>query len=128
VTNIGSYAFEGCTGLTSITSLINKPFEIEASVFSSSYNTAKLYVPQGKKAEYKAMPAWNEFKTILEIGESEPASSDVNGDSAVNMADVTALQALIAAGSTDTAVDLNGDGRVDIADIILLLKQIGGKE
>jgi hypothetical protein len=57
-----------------------------------------------------------------------PASADVNGDGVVNVADVTAVLGLIAAGKTDTAADLNGDGRVDIADVILLLKQIGGKE
>ena len=79
VTNIGDFAFYYCSGLTTITSLIEKPFEITENVFmvyddatwSSTFSSATLYVPAGTKSLYEAMPAWNQFQNIVEMGESE---------------------------------------------------------
>ena len=74
VTSIGEYAFYGCTGLTSVISLIEEPFEITGDVFynynadtySIDFTSATLYVPAGTKEKYESTPAWNKFKMIVE--------------------------------------------------------------
>jgi hypothetical protein len=79
VTSIGDFAFYCCSGLTTITSLIEKPFEITENVFmvyddatwSSSFSSATLNVPAGTKSLYEATSAWNQFQNIVEMGESE---------------------------------------------------------
>ncbi|MBQ2498182.1 MAG: hypothetical protein II509_06005, partial [Prevotella sp.] len=58
-------AFHNCSGLTSITSCIEKPFAIDNSVFSN-YN-ATLYVPIGTSDKYKSTDGWKNFKNIVEI-------------------------------------------------------------
>lgn len=126
VTSIGKYAFQGCKSLTSVTSLIREPFEI-VSVFSYyTFTSAILYIPVGTMDAYKATNEWKSFKTIEEIEVGEPVEADVNGDGKVDMADVTAMQGIIAAGTNDAVADLNGDGRVDVADLIKLLKKMEG--
>lgn len=60
-----SNAFYGCSSITSITSLIQEPFNID-NVFSV-YDTATLYVPKGTKEKYEATPAWNLFQSIVEM-------------------------------------------------------------
>lgn len=42
---------------------------------------------------------------------------DVNGDNKVDVADITQVIAVMAAGGFSDAADVNGDGRVDVADI-----------
>ena len=49
---------------------------------------------------------------------------DVNGDGAVNVADIAAVISAMASGSTDDSVasaDVNGDGRADVADIASII-------
>lgn len=67
VTSIGSNAFSGCTGLTSITVLSTTPVSINSSTFNNTANVT-LYVPKGSKAAYEAADYWKEFKEIVEIG------------------------------------------------------------
>ena len=50
-----------------------------------------------------------------------PGYGDVNGDGAVNIADVTALISQVLSGTTNAAGDLNGDGTVNIADVTALI-------
>ncbi|MBQ9670338.1 MAG: leucine-rich repeat protein [Prevotella sp.] len=72
VSSIGNDAFAYCTGLTSVISLIEEPFEINENTFYSlvkgheEFTTATLYVPAGTKAKYESTPAWNKFKNIVE--------------------------------------------------------------
>ena len=72
VTSIGYDAFYDCTGLTSVISLIEEPFEISGNTFYNwvedhfEFTTATLYVPAGTKAKYESTPAWNKFKNIVE--------------------------------------------------------------
>ncbi len=92
VTSIGGYAFEGCSGLTSITipnnvtdighmafygcsniriiiSKITKPKEFGSwsSPFDSDVTSnAALYVPKGTKSLYKSCYVWKNFKHIIE--------------------------------------------------------------
>ena len=63
VTSIGYSAFEGCNALKSVYSLIEVPFEIPSSTFST-YDEATLYVPKGTKQEYLATRFWYSFSKI----------------------------------------------------------------
>ena len=73
VTSIGYSAFEKCSNLQSVTSLIMTPFWIDNSIFQYSLSGSTiLYVPKGTKQVYQNTFAWNQFPTILEI--------DVNGE------------------------------------------------
>ena len=77
VTSIGTSAFSGCSSLTTIVSLIEKPFSIDRNVFCDYYNntylytTATLYVPAGTIDKYRATEGWKDFMNIVEIGMSE---------------------------------------------------------
>ena len=65
VTSIGNAAFCQCYGLTSVTSYIESPFEIDSSVFDGSLdNSPTLYVPCGKTEAYRNTAGWNVFTNI----------------------------------------------------------------
>ena len=94
VASIGDYAFQYCTGLTSVTigsgvtsigygafngvdiptiiSLVENPFTIigktsDYSTFSqNTFNNATLYVPMGTIDKYKAVGGWKDFMFIEE--------------------------------------------------------------
>ena len=68
VTSIGTSAFERCSSLTSITSEIEKPFEIQYNVFDFK-NNITLLVPAGTLAAYQSTLWWNLFANIFEKGE-----------------------------------------------------------
>mgnify|MGYP006873233086 CR=1 FL=1 len=99
VTSIGKDAFSYCTGLTSVTSLIQDPFEIEESVFqyydedwNSHFTSATLYVPKGTKGKYETTPSWNEFKTIIELDdETTSVEAIANGGSEATVTERYAL-------------------------------------
>jgi len=71
VTSIGNYAFDG-VDLTTVVSLIEKPFVIEGKSSSSrafsvnTFNNATLYVPVGTIDKYKATYGWKDFAYIVE--------------------------------------------------------------
>ena len=71
VTSIGNYAFDG-VDLTTVVSLIEKPFVIEGKSSSYSafnvntFNNATLYVPVGTIDKYKATNGWKDFAYIVE--------------------------------------------------------------
>ncbi len=68
VTSIESYAFSGCTGLTSIYSLGETPVAVfSLGLDSECYENAVLYVPHGSLDAYKAASGWKEFKNIVEF-------------------------------------------------------------
>lgn len=76
VTSIGGGAFD-YTGLTSIYSLIENPFEIHGK--TSGYNTfgddifnnATLYVPNGTVSKYRSTGGWRDFANIEEMSDDE---------------------------------------------------------
>jgi GH35 family endo-1,4-beta-xylanase len=64
---------------------------------------------------------------VLNVPEEEVGiPGDVNGDSVVNVADIDALYAAIAAGSTASVYDLDGNGSVAKADVDYLIHTILG--
>ncbi len=63
---IGEHAFSS-TNLTTITSLIEDPFKIDATVFLKLYTQATLYVPDGTKNKYQNTEAWKQFTNIVEV-------------------------------------------------------------
>ena len=101
LTSIGELVFLSCSNLTSVTSLITDPFEINENVFytdATSFTSATLYVPKGTKEKYEATPAWNLFQKIEEIEVTEK-KGDVNGDGAVDVADIAAVIDIMAANA-----------------------------
>ena len=129
VTSIERCAFRDCTSLTSVTSLIAEPFEIVEEVFynKGSFTSATLYVPKGTKEKYEATSAWNKFLKIEEI-EVPGLKGDVNGDGAVDVADIGAVIDVMAEGTNDPVADVNGDKAVDVADIGTVIDIMAGKD
>lgn len=75
-----------------------------------------------------------EFLFIAEIiiapasGEQPKAKGDVNGDNAVDVADISSIITVMAAGGNDPAADVNHDGAVDVADISSVISIMAGGE
>ncbi len=70
VTSIGFAAFYDCSSLTSVTSYIpaNKLFPIDSDTFYfADTDQCTLYVPKGAKETYATMEGWNVFENIVEI-------------------------------------------------------------
>ena len=55
------------------------------------------------------------------------ANGDVNGDGAVNVADISAIITVMAEGGDEVAADVNGDGSVNVADISAVIDIMAGK-
>ena len=74
-----------------------------------------------------------EFLFIAEIiiapGSDKPkAKGDVNGDGAVDVADISSIITVMAAGTDDKTADVNNDGAVDVADISSVITIMAGGE
>ena len=57
--------------------------------------------------------------------EGGDTSADVNGDGAVDVADISAIISVMA-GTSDMEADVNGDGTVDVADISAVITYMAG--
>jgi hypothetical protein len=66
VTNIGAYAFDGCSGLNSITCEATTPPTVGNYAFNSLNNQIPVFVPCGAVSAYRATTGWNEFPNITE--------------------------------------------------------------
>ena len=72
VTSISFYAFSGisvfdfCRSLTSVTSLIEEPFAIDANTFYNINANATLYVPAGTKEKYLQTAGWSDYFANIE--------------------------------------------------------------
>ena len=80
ISTIGSFAFDYCKGLTTITSEIEKPFEIYSSTFDSdTYNVAELIVPYGTRGAYQNTEGWNKFTMITEAPDKNAVAFTIDG-------------------------------------------------
>ena len=69
VTTIGDYAFEFCKGLTDIYALRTDPAAYNCLEYAFSFvpfSTCTLHVPIGSKETYAATAPWSNFKNIVE--------------------------------------------------------------
>jgi len=67
VSSIGMYAFSGCSKLETVTSEITKPYNIyDNDIFVGIPSDAKLIVPYGYKNVYESSEAWNKFTNVVE--------------------------------------------------------------
>ena len=77
VASIVNYAFDGCTSLTSVTSLIptDNLFEPGRYAFNGvDKDQCTLYVPYGSKETYASTAGWDEFANIVELEPTETAT------------------------------------------------------
>ena len=81
VTAIEATAFWS-PSLTSLTSLIERPFEVGPICTETGYNTVTLYVPQGTREKYMAAEGWKDFAHIVEIDKSSVNDAIVETDAA----------------------------------------------
>ena len=125
LTSLASSSFNGCTALTSITCLAKTPPTMgDNTVFSTStYNTAKLYVPRTSVNAYKLTDYWRLFIYIIGVDAgSDPC--DVNGDGEVTVNDINAVINAILNGIFDTRYDVNGDGEITVNDVNAIIDKI----
>ena len=75
------------------------------------------YLRIGLKKDVAVANDWTIFDSwqLWYLGASLPG--DVNGDGAVDVADISAIISDMAAGTNAPSADVNGDGAVDVADI-----------
>ena len=110
IVSIGNIAFNGCEQLTSLTSYIEKPFEIPSDVFEGINSECVLYVPLGTKVLYEQTEGWYEhFADIQEFfDENTPARLQALIDHATTLSEtylyLPVKQVLIAATENATAV------------------------
>lgn len=82
-----------------------------------------LHVPEHTTLSYQLNSYWCPFfGRIVEDVMPDNQPGDVNGDSIVNVSDVTALiNLLLSDGETPAAADFNGDGTTNISDVTALV-------
>ena len=109
------------------------PPVISIECFSDkTYENAVLCVPNGSIEAYRNAEGWKEFFNCVPIdvipGDEDELKGDVNGDSMVNIEDVTVLINYLLSGDA-TGINLDNadcdkDGRVDIGDLTLLINYL----
>lgn len=76
VTTIEERAFYTTSNFSTVTSLIENPYEISETAFDGDdnfFNNVTLYVPAGTKSLYETTAGWSKFHNIVELGGSEEA-------------------------------------------------------
>lgn len=68
IKSLGTGVFYNCVSLKTITSMIEEPFPVDNTTFSTRTSTT-LYVPAGTKALYETTAGWNRFKEIVEMAD-----------------------------------------------------------
>ena len=64
---------------------------------------------------------------IASLPDDEPTKGDVNGDGAVNVADISAIISVMAGTEAYENADVNGDGSVNVADISNVISIMAGE-
>lgn len=136
---IGKYAFEGCDGLKSV-EIPDSVVRIETGAFGYEYyyddednvkiDGFTIYGVKGSEAERYAVDNGFEFVEI-DQPEIKVILGDANGDSKVDIKDVTFIQKATANDLTLSeaerkAADTNGDGTINIKDATEIQKYIAG--
>lgn len=126
------YAFNNCPALTSITCMGMTPpvaYEEESCFDASTFESATLYVPAEALEAYRIAEVWRKFVNIKAIGSGEITPGDVDGDGAINIGDVTVLIDMILNGAAVEdcpSADVDGDGVLGIGDLVALIDMILG--
>ena len=122
VTEIGNYAFLGCTNVSQVNCNSYTP-PVMAGYYAfdpTCYQNATLIVPDGTEEQYQSTDWWNQFTQVKLI-----LRGDVNGDGAVNIADVAAMIDYLLNGDESSILlinaDVNKDGTVNIADLAAMI-------
>ena len=76
VNKINRLAFDGCTGITSLTCYATTPPQVFSTTFKGLDSSVTIYVPKGAKADYEAAGYWNAFP-IVELDDQEGIESPV---------------------------------------------------
>ncbi len=124
VTEIGDYAFECCTQITSCVFEGDAPLTFGTAVFDDCAEGFTIYYLSG--AQGFTSPTWNGYPCHPLL-----APGDVNGDGAVDTADYILLARYIAGWpdavlTVPAAADYNGDGIVDGKDRYALARYLAG--
>ena len=124
--SIPNYLFYGCTYLDEVTSCAATPPTANANCFAN-YN-ATLYVPKGSVNSYRNAAVWKDFYSIIGIDIVDDKPGDVDGNSKVNIDDVTSLINYLLSGNTNgintTNADVDGNGRINIDDVTALIQKL----
>lgn len=75
---------------------------------------------------FPARRCWFDNLQITQYPGAAGVIGDVNGDGAVNVADISAIIDTMAEGATSKAADVNGDGSVNVADISAVIDIMAG--
>ena len=117
VTSIGEGAFWGCSGLTSVYSLNLVPPVINENTFS--FYDADLFVPQGCLSAYKSAIGWSNFSNIKEIQETVKAESISLNEHSVNLmiGDTLSLTAKVLPENVSTKTVVWSSNNPDVASV-----------
>lgn len=123
VTSIGENAFHYCKALKSVISYAVTPPAMPSADTFSDYNTPVLYVPEESLEAYRTTDCWSRFATILPI-----KKGDANGDSQLDINDLTELIDMLLSNDTSAInvvnADVDGDGTINIADLTELIDML----
>ena len=104
----------------------------EADSFDAPFSFARLLIKNSPMTagEIKAQMVadFPDHETYWAQTEEPVKKGDVNGDNAVDVADISAIITIMAEGTNDLSGDVNGDNAVDVADISSVITIMAGGE
>lgn len=116
-------AFWSCDDLTRVICKALIPPQAGGTAFEGQYYKTTLYVPVEVLEAYRTHEVWRRFKSIVPFIGVGPG--DINGDGAIDIADVTILVDQLLSGEELPAyIDVNGSGDVNIGDLTYLVDML----
>ena len=67
VTSIGDWAFEDCCNLTSVTAKPTVACSMRSNVFTDVPSNIPVYIPCGSRSSYSSASGWNHFTNFVEV-------------------------------------------------------------